>query len=163
MVNNTFGFASWVIDPQPLRVSGLIVKQSQLRKCLFSSDVFLAGSAIIAKTPYCYWRVQIKQKEKVHELLRLKEHNTNSPLNTTTKPARNSVEEAFTSFDMIQLENNVCLTSLVSRFAVYLPKESKRQFFTLNMRIFYWALHLSFKESPSSNAAFHTNSDRIYI
>ena len=80
----------------------------------------------------CYWRVDIKQKEKVRknhvgELLRLKEHNIikNSPLNTTTKPARNSVEEALVSFDMIQPENKVCLTSWVSRFPLHLSKGSK--------------------------------------
>ena len=30
---------------------GMIAKQSQLRQCLFSSDVFLAVAVIIAKTP----------------------------------------------------------------------------------------------------------------
>ena len=31
---------------------GILAKQSKLRKCFFSSDVFLAVTVIIAKTPY---------------------------------------------------------------------------------------------------------------
>ena len=37
---------------------GIIAKQSQLRQCLFSSDVFLAVAVIIAKTPYLLSRTR---------------------------------------------------------------------------------------------------------
>ena len=76
----------------------------------------------------CYWRVDTKQKENVKNNHVGEPHNIikNSPLNTTTKPARIYVEEALVSFDVIQPENKVCLASLVSRFALHLPKGSKK-------------------------------------
>ena len=70
----------------------------------------------------CYWRVDIKQKKKVRnnhvgELLWLKEHNIikNSPLNTTTKAARNSVEEALVPFHISGPTGEQSLSHILSQ------------------------------------------------